>query len=138
MAEGACWMLCGQRPCVKTNKQKKHPKGSTQTNKHNKQEKYLSGRIAGLFASVGRNRVPGLDLIKLVLSSIFILSCDDCGGDGHFLLAAPGPPLTPPTPKRRATKPWHVCSCIGVHQTVKRGGSRRVPLSGRGRAHALM
>ena len=23
---------------------------------------------------------------------IFILSCDDCGGDGHFLLAAPGPP----------------------------------------------
>lgn len=136
MARGACWVLGDQRPCVKINTPKKAQ--ATRTNTTNN-KKYLSGRIAGLFAAVGRkNRVPGLDLIKLVLSSIFILSCDDCGGDGHFLLAAPGqpPPLSPP--QRRATKPWHVCSCIGVHQTVKRGGSRRVPLSGRGRAHALM
>lgn len=40
-------------------------------------------------------------------------------------------------PHKRATKPWHVCGCIGVHQTVKRGGSRRVPRPGRGRAHGI-
>lgn len=34
-------------------------------------------------------------------------------------------------PQRRRTKPGHVCICIETHQTVKRGGSRRVPLSGR-------
>lgn len=35
-------------------------------------------------------------------------------------------------PQRSPTKPRHVCGCIGAHQTVKRGGSRRVPRTGRG------
>lgn len=38
----------------------------------------------------------GLYFTKLVSTSVSILNCDDCGRDGHFLLAAPGPPKESP------------------------------------------
>lgn len=34
----------------------------------------------------------GLVFNQACFTPVLILNCDDCGSDGHFLLAAPGPP----------------------------------------------
>lgn len=74
--------------CVKA--ARKNTLADHKTQRKNKENTWLT-ELQALFLRL-EEQSSWIVFNQACLIPIFILSCDDCGSDGHFLLAAPGPP----------------------------------------------